>query len=111
MGGFQVTVTCSNGITQAMQLSSGGSQLVAGLPLGATCTVTEALPSPPIFGAPLSCPIPIPGSGGGGGGLGFSLGAINLGVWNTPAYSPGQTVTIVAGTNTVTITNSFNCGK
>lgn len=109
-GGFQVTLACSNGATQTMQLSSGGSQLVSGLPVGATCTVTEALPSPPIFGAPLSCPS-LPGSGGGSGGLGFSTGAIHLGMWNAPAYSPGQTVTIAAGANTVAIMNSFNCGK
>lgn len=38
-------MTCSNGVTQAMQLSSGGAQLVSGLPVGATRMVTEALPS------------------------------------------------------------------
>jgi hypothetical protein len=32
-------------------------------------------------------------------------------MWNAPAYSPGQALTIAAGANAVTITNSFNCGK
>ncbi len=81
---FPFTVDCSN---SSFSLTDGGSQTINGVTVGASCTVSETLPTPPNV-----CP----------------QGTVPT--WNT-TWSPSQTITIQSGTNTVTATNTFDCKK
>jgi hypothetical protein len=94
--GMSVNCTTSSGTNSysvkvtgdgtAVQLTVGTAP--ANLPVGSVCTIDEATP-PPIFvsGAP-GCLWQLP-----------------------PQYSPSPSVTIAAGTNLVTVTNTYTCGN
>jgi uncharacterized repeat protein (TIGR01451 family) len=86
---FPITVSClPSGPNVTLNLAAGGTQTVNNIPVGSTCTVTEGALPPPIPHP--ACP---------------SL------EWGTPAYAPGQTVTIpsTGGSQTVTVTNTYFC--
>ncbi|MDX6446522.1 MAG: hypothetical protein QOH71_3596 [Blastocatellia bacterium] len=86
---FPITVSClPSGPSVTLNLAAGGTQTVNNIPVGSTCTVTEAA---------LPAPIPHP--------------ACPSLEWGTPAYAPGQTVTIpsTGGSQTVTVTNTYFC--
>jgi uncharacterized repeat protein (TIGR01451 family) len=85
---FPVTVACQpSGYNQALSLTpSLLTQTFSNIPIGDTCTVTEG-PLPAPFGNPVCA----------------ALG------WAPPVYSPAQTVTISAASQTVSISNRFSC--
>lgn len=106
-GGFPVSVTCTDGTSQAFQLPRGGSHVLSGLPVGTTCTVTEVL-AQALLSSPESCASVNADPTGtySDGGLSHFRGPA---IWSPPAYAPGAVTTLVPGPNTVTITNSFQC--
>ena len=110
-GGFQVTVACNNGFSKVLRLGRDDSETISGLPIGTSCTVSEALPSNPQFSAPLSCPPN--GVGGAAGAIGGrktdTSGPAIPAVWNPASYSPGATVIIAPGANAVRVNNTYGC--
>ncbi|MDO8803747.1 MAG: DUF5979 domain-containing protein, partial [Elusimicrobiota bacterium] len=110
-GGFQVTVACNNGFSKLLRLGRDDSETISGLPIGTSCTVSEALPSNPQFSAPLSCPAS--GAGGATGAMGGrkvdTSGPAIPAVWNAASYSPGATVIIAPGANAVRVNNTYGC--
>ena len=82
---FQFTVSCGGA---TFPLSNGGSQTINNIPVGTSCTVSEATPTANI------CP------------RGMTP------IWSTSfAPPPAPTVIITSGITTVTATNTFNCVK
>jgi hypothetical protein len=85
---FPVSVACQpSGFNQTVNLTPALlAQTFNSIPLGDTCTVTEG-PLPAPFGNPVCA----------------ALG------WAAPFYTPNQTTTITAASQTVTINNRFGC--
>jgi uncharacterized repeat protein (TIGR01451 family) len=85
---FPVTLSCQpSGYNQVLNLSLGVlTQTFNGVPVGNTCTVTEA-PLP----APVATPV-----------------CATMGWW-PPQYNPQQTVSITGAPQSITIVNRFGC--
>ena len=113
-GGFQVTVACKNGFSKVLRLGRDDSETISGLPIGTSCTVSEALPLNPQFSAPLSCPagsgMHTGASGVAGGGTGAMTAVSSMpAIWNTASYSPAPTVIIAPGANAIKVNNTYKC--
>jgi uncharacterized protein DUF5979/prealbumin domain-containing protein len=76
-GPFTINYSCTDGTNGSVQVNAGSSQTVSNIATGASCTISETLPTPP---------------------AGYSFG--------TPAFSPSATVTIGNGTTVEVTTNN-----
>jgi hypothetical protein len=89
---FTVTTQCTNGSlvipTSTATLTTGQSSLIQGIPVGSTCSTSEAPPPPPTPSHIAGC---------------------QLEGWSTPVITPNPLTNTSSGTATVMVTNHYGC--